>query len=36
LTEQDFEYTWEWFVGLREFWQRAAAENRAVLFTVDQ
>ncbi len=27
---------WDWFVRLREFWQRAAAQNRAVLFTVDQ
>ena len=34
--EEDFEYTWQWFVSSKEFWQRAADENRSVLFTVDQ
>jgi hypothetical protein len=34
--EEDFEYTWEWFEVLREFWLRAAEEGRFVLFTVDQ
>ncbi len=36
LDEQDFEYTWSWFQGVRELYQRAAAENRYVLFTADQ
>lgn len=34
--EEDFEYTWQWFESLREFWLRAAAEGRSVLFSVDQ
>jgi len=34
--EEDFEYTWQWFQSLREFWLRAAAEGRFVLFSVDQ
>jgi hypothetical protein len=33
---EDFEYTWENFVELREFLERAAAGGRAVIFTVDQ
>jgi hypothetical protein len=36
LTEEDFGYTWDWFQGVRELYQRAAAEGRFVLFTVDQ
>ena len=36
VNEQDFEYTWDWFEGLREFYQRAAAAGRHVLFTADQ
>ena len=35
-SEQDFGYTWGWFVGVREFYQRAAAADRHVLFTADQ
>ena len=34
--EKDFEYTWQWFQSLREFWLRAATEGRFVLFSVDQ
>jgi len=34
--EEDFGYTWDWFQGVREFWLRAAAEGRYVLFTADQ
>ena len=34
--EADFTYTWDWFQGVREFWMRAAAEGRSVLFTADQ
>ena len=36
LTDDDFEYTWAWFDGSKEFWKLAAQENRYVLFTVDQ
>lgn len=36
VSEQDFEYTWHWFKPLREFYQRAAAAGRYVLFTADQ
>ena len=36
LTEEDFEYTWTWFQESLEFWKKAAAEKRYVLFTVDQ
>jgi hypothetical protein len=32
----DFEYTWQWFESSKGFWQRAADENRSVLFTVNQ
>jgi hypothetical protein len=33
---EDFEYTWAYFKEAREFYQRAAAAGRAVIFTVDQ
>ncbi|HEV3260399.1 MAG TPA: YfbM family protein [Gemmataceae bacterium] len=36
LSDSDFEYTWSWFPHLRDFFQKAAASNRAMLFTVDQ
>jgi hypothetical protein len=36
LSDDDFEYTWEWFQGVVEFYQRAAAAGHWVLFTVDQ
>ena len=36
LSESDFAYTWEWFQDVRDFWLRAAAEGRYVLFTADQ
>jgi Domain of unknown function (DUF1877) len=36
LAEDDFEYTWSWLDGSKEFWKLAAAENRFVLFTADQ
>ncbi|PQO47689.1 YfbM family protein [Blastopirellula marina] len=35
-SERDFEYTWGWFEQVRDFWLRAAAEGRYVLFTADQ
>lgn len=36
LTEEDFQYTWEWFEGVPTLYRRATAENRYVMFTVDQ
>jgi hypothetical protein len=36
VTDDDFEYTWSSFPHLRDFFQKAAAANRAMLFTVDQ
>lgn len=36
LSNDDFEYVWSWFPQLRDFYQKAAAANRAMLFTVDQ
>ena len=34
--EEDFEYTWSNFQGVRKLFQRAAESGRGVLFTVDQ
>lgn len=34
--DQDFEYTWEWLIGVTAFYQKAAAEGRWVLFSADQ
>jgi hypothetical protein len=36
IGDEDFEYTWEWFQGVRDLYRRAAAEKRHVLFTADQ
>lgn len=36
LSEEDFSYTWNYYSGVREFYQRAAAAGRVVLFTADQ
>lgn len=36
LTEEDFQYTWEWFQEVRRLYQTAASESRHVLFTADQ
>lgn len=33
--EEDFKYTWGKFLGVREFYKKAAAEGRSVVFTVD-
>jgi len=35
LTDEDFQYTWEWFQSVRALYQAAASEGRHVLFTVD-
>ena len=32
VSEEDFHYTWEWFVRLQAFFQRAAEDNRGMLF----
>lgn len=34
--DQDLEYTWSWFEGVRELYLKAAERKRAVVFTVDQ
>ena len=36
LSEEDFEYTWESFSALPDFWFRAASSGSNVLFTADQ
>jgi hypothetical protein len=36
LTDEDFEYTWQWFQRVRELYELAANEGRFVLFTADQ
>lgn len=36
LTDEDLEYTWEWFQSVRDLYARAAANDRSVLFTADQ
>ena len=36
LTDEDFEYTWDWFKQSVDFWEKANSENRYVLFTADQ
>jgi hypothetical protein len=36
LSEDDFNYTWENFQAVREFFLLVAKENRYVLFTADQ
>lgn len=35
-SEDDFGYTWENFMDLRAFFEKAARHDRAVVFTVDQ
>jgi hypothetical protein len=36
ISDEDFEYTWNWFEGLPEFFSRSAAAGRHVIFTVNQ
>jgi hypothetical protein len=36
VSEQDWQYTWDWFSDLPEFIARADNEGRSVIFTVDQ
>ncbi|ARQ91880.1 DUF1877 family protein [Stenotrophomonas maltophilia] len=35
-SEEDFQYTWEWFQCVRDLFRTAANSKRFVLFTVDQ
>ncbi len=34
--DDDREYTWNWFEGVRDLYQRAATRGRWIVFTVDQ
>lgn len=36
IDEEDFEYTWTYLQSSLDFWKKAAAEKRYVLFTVDR
>ena len=36
LDEDDFEYTWSYFLDLKAFFKKASENNQAVIFTVDQ
>lgn len=36
LSEDDCDYSWHWFQVVRDLFQRAAEENRFVLFTASQ
>ena len=36
IEEEDFAYTWHYFLQVRDFYRRAAAAGRSVMFTVDQ
>ena len=36
LSEEDFLYTWAYFEDVRIFYEKAAAEHRWSIFTVDQ
>lgn len=35
IGEEDFRYTWENFLAIRQFFRKAAEAGRAVIFTVD-
>jgi len=35
-SEEDFEYTWNWFDNVVKLYEKAAADDRFVLFTADQ
>lgn len=36
VDNEHWEYTWHWFEEVREFYKRAAADGRSVIFTSDQ
>lgn len=35
-SQEDRDYTWDWFLEVVKLYQKAAADNRYVLFTADQ
>jgi len=35
-SQEDFDYTWEWFTGVVAFYKKASDEGRWVLFSADQ
>jgi hypothetical protein len=36
LNDEDFDYTWEWFESVKEFYIKVAQSKRDIIFTVDQ
>lgn len=36
LSAEDFEYSWDWFCGIKDLLRRAAENDRYILFTADQ
>ena len=36
ISEQDWQYTWDWFSDIPDFIAKADHEGRSVIFTVDQ
>jgi hypothetical protein len=36
VNDEDFQYTWNWFQQVRDFYQRAAAIGRSVIFSASQ
>ncbi len=36
INNEDFEYTWDYFTGVRNLYSKAAAANRAIVFVTDQ
>lgn len=36
ISDQDWQYTWDWFSGIPDFIGRTDREGRSVIFTVDQ
>jgi Domain of unknown function (DUF1877) len=36
VSEQGWQYTWDWFSGIPDFIARANQEGRSIIFTVDQ
>ena len=36
VDDEDFEYTWEWFECVRDFYVKIAKSKKDVIFTVDQ
>jgi hypothetical protein len=36
ISNEDFEYTWDYFTGVRNLYSKAAGANRAMVFVTDQ